>query len=203
MIAIIDYGMGNLYSVANALKKLDVSYCITNDIEKMRTCDGLILPGVGAFYDCMQTLKANGLDTFIKEEVQKGKPLLGICLGMQILFEKGYEVQECDGLGLFKGNVVLMQDTSVKIPHMGWNLLKQNKQDCIYDTLQKQPYVYYVHSYYANNYDENDVIGYSLYGNLKIVGYIRKNNVFGMQFHPEKSGEEGLKMLQTFCAVCK
>lgn len=202
MIAIIDYGMGNLHSVANALKKLNVDFCISSDLDVLQKADGLILPGVGAFYDCMQTLKDLQLDLFIKEVVKQGKPLLGICLGMQVLFEKGYEVKPCEGLGIFEGEVVLMKDNNVKIPHMGWNLLKQNKEDCMYDALKKEPYVYYVHSYYANAYNDENVIGYSTYGDLKIVGYIRKNNVFGMQFHPEKSGEEGLKMLRTFCDVC-
>ena len=118
MIAIIDYGMGNLHSVSNALNKLNIEHCITNNKEEMKKADGLILPGVGAFPDCMKTLIKQDLVSILKEEVNKGKPLLGICLGMQVLFEKGYEVEECEGLGLLSGEIVLMKDKDVKIPHM-------------------------------------------------------------------------------------
>lgn len=203
MIAIIDYGMGNLHSVSNALNKLNIEHCITNNKEEMKKADGLILPGVGAFPDCMKTLIKQDLVSILKEEVNKGKPLLGICLGMQVLFEKGYEVEEYEGLGLLSGEIVLMKDKDVKIPHMGWNRLEKFQSDTIYDSLNKDPFVYYVHSFYAQNYKEEDLIAYSNYGSIKIPGYVRKGNILGMQFHPEKSGEDGLAMLKAFASLCK
>ena len=202
MIAIIDYGMGNLHSVYNALVKVDCDAIITSDKEDLKRADGLILPGVGAFKDCMQNLKKSGLIDTIKAEVNKGKPLLGICLGMQVLFEKGYEVEECEGLGLLQGEIVLMQDPNIKIPHIGWNRLEKNRNDKLYDDLHKDPYVYYVHSYYASNYQEEDLVAYSRYGSLKIPGYVRHQNILGMQYHPEKSGEDGLLMLVKFKEMC-
>lgn len=202
MIAIIDYGMGNLHSVANALKAIDCDYKITDDIDEIKNSDGIILPGVGAFPDCIYNLqKCNLIDT-IKEEAKAGKPLLGICLGMQVLFEKSYEVTECSGLGLLKGEVVLMEEPNEKIPHIGWNKLEENHEDMIFTSVGHEPFVYYVHSYYVQNYDEKQLIGYSVYGNLKIPGYFRENNILGMQFHPEKSGEDGLTILKVFKEMC-
>lgn len=203
MIAIIDYGMGNLHSVYNALKKIDCECMITNKKEDLEKADGLILPGVGAFYDCMENLKKSGLIETIKKECANKKPLLGICLGMQVLFEKGYEVKECDGLGLLKGNIALMKDASVKIPHIGWNRLEKNHKDEIIDRFDYSPFVYFVHSYCAKDYDDEDLIAYANYGNLKIPAYVRKENVLGMQYHPEKSGEDGLFILKQFKELCK
>lgn len=202
MIAIIDYGMGNLHSVYNALVKIDCPCMITNKKDDLINADGLILPGVGAFKDCMTNLEKSGLIQTIKEEVKKGKPLLGICLGMQVLFEKGYEVEMCEGLQLLKGEVVLMKDEQVKIPHIGWNLLEENQDDFIFNQVRKKPYVYYVHSYYVNNCDEKDLIAYSTYGRLRIPGYVRNKNILGMQYHPEKSGEYGLALLKEFKEMC-
>ena len=203
MIAIIDYGMGNLHSVYNALKAVDCECVITHDIDTLKAADGLILPGVGAFYDCMQNLEKSGLITTIKEEVKKGKPLLGICLGMQILFEEGFEVQKCNGLGFLKGKIQLMKDSSVKIPHIGWNTLTKTQSDYIMDVYDKQPFVYFVHSYCLNDYDENDLIAYTTYGSINIPAYVRKGNVLGMQYHPEKSGTDGLLMLKAFKEMCQ
>ncbi|MGG7178683.1 imidazole glycerol phosphate synthase subunit HisH [Clostridium paraputrificum] len=198
MIVIIDYGMGNLKSVFNALKKIECECKISSSIDDIRNADGLILPGVGAFKDCMDNLKKSGLPSVIKEEVSKGKPLLGICLGMQMLFEKGYEVEEREGLGLLKGEVVKMVDQKVKIPHIGWNNLEKNREDSLFDGLNDDAYVYYVHSYYAQGFRNEDLVGYSNYGTLKIPGLVRKDNVIGAQFHPEKSGEIGLNILKNF-----
>lgn len=203
MIAIIDYGMGNLHSVKNALMKIDCECIITNKKEEIQQADGIILPGVGAFYDCMKNLKAADVIDVMKEEVAKGKPLLGICLGMQVLFETGYEVEKCEGLGFLKGFVTLMEDDSVKIPHIGWNKLEMNQEDILIKPSLKDKYVYFVHSYYAQGYDENDLIAYAEYGNLKIPAYVRKANVMGMQYHPEKSGEDGLQMLEQFKQLCQ
>lgn len=198
MIVIIDYGAGNLHSVYNALQKISCDCLISNQKKDLQAADGLILPGVGAFYDSMQNLENSGLVPIIKEEVNKGKPLLGICLGMQMLFEKGYEVQTCDGLGLLQGNIVLMENPLIKIPHMGWNQLFFHQQDAIMSVFDKEPFVYFVHSYYVQGYQEEDLIAYTHYADFKIPSYVRHNNVMGMQYHPEKSGKEGLLMLQQF-----
>ena len=198
MIAIIDYGMGNLKSVYNALKKINCDCIITNNHDEIKKADKLILPGVGAFPDCMDNLKKSGLIDLIKEEVNNGKYLLGICLGMQVLFEKGYEGEEKEGLGLIKGEIRKMVDPNVKIPHIGWNNLEFNRQDSMIDGLKDNAFVYYVHSYRAENYNEEDLVGYSEYGDLKIPGLVRHKNVIGAQFHPEKSGEIGLKILKNF-----
>lgn len=198
MVVIIDYGMGNLKSVYNALVKINCPCIISSDIEEIRKADKLILPGVGAFKDCMDNLNRVKLVEIIKEEVKKGKPLLGICLGMQVLFEKGYEGEERLGLGLLKGSIQKMEDTTVKIPHIGWNNLERNKEDNLLKGIKENPYVYYVHSYRATDYDNADLIGYSMYGDLKIPGLFRKGNIIGAQFHPEKSGEDGLNILRNF-----
>lgn len=198
MVVIIDYGMGNLKSVYNALVKINCSCIISSDIEEIRKADKLILPGVGAFKDCMDNLNRVKLVEIIKEEANKGKPLLGICLGMQVLFEKGYEGEERLGLGLLKGSIQKMEDTTVKIPHIGWNNLERNKEDNLLKGIKENPYVYYVHSYRATDYDNADLIGYSMYGDLKIPGLFRKGNIIGAQFHPEKSGEDGLNILRNF-----
>lgn len=198
MIAIIDYGMGNLKSVYNALKKIDCDCIITKNHDEIKKADKLILPGVGAFPDCMDNLRKSGLIDLIKEEVKNGKYLLGICLGMQVLFEKGYEGEEKEGLGLIKGEIRKMVDPNVKIPHIGWNNLEFNRQDSMIDGLKDNAFVYYVHSYRAENYNEEDLVGYSEYGYLKIPGLVRHKNVIGAQFHPEKSGEIGLKILKNF-----
>lgn len=198
MIAIIDYGMGNLKSVYNALKKIGAECKITSDKEEIRNADKLILPGVGAFKDCMDNLRKEGLIEVIREETKGGKPLLGICLGMQVLFEKGYEGEETEGLGLLKGNVTKMEEPSVKIPHIGWNNLEKNREDDMLKGIEKDAFVYYVHSYRASEYNDEDLVGYSSYGSLKIPGLFRKDNIIGAQFHPEKSGEDGLKMLINF-----
>ncbi len=198
MVVIIDYGMGNLKSVYNALKKLECECKISSDIEEIRKADKLILPGVGAFKDCMDNLNKAGLPDVIREEVSKGKPLLGICLGMQVLFEKGFEGDECEGLGLLQGEVRLMEDPNVKIPHIGWNNLEKNREDNLLNGLNDKPFVYYVHSYRATGYRDEDLVGFSTYGSLKIPGLVRKGNVIGAQFHPEKSGEIGLQILKNF-----
>lgn len=198
MIVIIDYGMGNLKSVYNALIEIGCECKISSDIEEIKKADGLILPGVGAFKDCMDNLNKANLVEVIREEAASGKPLLGICLGMQVLFEKGYEVEERDGLGLLKGEIVKMEDPAVKIPHIGWNNLEKNRGDELTEGLKEDAFVYYVHSYYAQGYNNEDLVGFSSYGKMKIPGLVRKDNVMGAQFHPEKSGEIGLTILRNF-----
>ena len=206
MIVIIDYGMGNLKSVRNALNYLGIENKISDDYDEIRKADALILLGVGAFPDAMDTIEKLGLDKVIKEETEKGKYLLGICLGMQLLFEKGYEGLERTGLGLIKGNIVKMKDDrekNVKIPHIGWNNLKYNRKDILFKNIDEGKYVYYVHSYFAQSYNNEDLVAYSEYGENKIPGIIRRNNIIGAQFHPEKSGTVGLDILKNFGELIK
>lgn len=206
MIVIIDYGMGNLKSVKNALDFLGLESKISADREEIRKADGLILPGVGAFPDAMDTIEKFSLDKIIKEEVTNNKPLLGICLGMQLLFEKSFEGIERTGLGLLKGNIVKMKEDkerNIKIPHIGWNNLIYNKKDPLFNSIEEGKFVYYVHSYFVQEYDNEDLIAYSEYGENKIPGVVRHNNVMGAQFHPEKSGDVGLAILKNFGELIK
>ncbi len=206
MIVIIDYGMGNLKSVRNALNYLGIENKISADPNEIKKADALILPGVGAFPDAMETIERLGLDKIIKEETQKGKYLLGICLGMQLLFEKGYEGLEKNGLGLLKGSIVKMKydkERNIKIPHIGWNNLNYNKKDALFNDIDEGKYVYYVHSYFAQGYNDDDLVAYSEYGENKIPGLVRCENVIGAQFHPEKSGSVGLSILKNFGELIK
>ena len=196
MTAIIDYGAGNLFSVKNALDYLGIENKVTKNAEDLRAADRLILPGVGAFPDAMRMLRESGLVEVIKEEVQK-KPLLGICLGMQMLFEKGYEFEETDGLGLIKGSVKLMTPENLPIPHIGWNELELNNPCKLLE--KGGEYVYFVHSYAADCPSEN-VAAYCDYG-MKIPALVFNGNVYGAQFHPEKSGDKGLEMLRKFAEL--
>ncbi|MEQ8154277.1 MAG: imidazole glycerol phosphate synthase subunit HisH [Clostridiaceae bacterium] len=203
MISIVDYGMGNLKSVYNAFKFLGIEAEITGDHEKIRNSDGILLPGVGAFPDAMKNLKETGLDKVILEEVAKGKPLLGICLGMQLLFSKGFEGEECDGLDIIEGEIRKLQGNDIKIPHMGWNSLEVNIKDPIMKDLPEECYVYFVHSYLGVNYLDENLVAYSNYGNNKIPAIVKKGNVYGAQFHPEKSGDVGLQILKNFRELIK
>ena len=196
MIAIIDYGAGNLFSVKNALDFLGLENKITNSADDLRSADRLILPGVGAFPDAMRMLGETGLISVIREEVQK-KPLLGICLGMQMLFEKGYEFGETDGLGLIPGSVKLMHPAGdLPVPHIGWNSLEKNVPCRLLDKCADGEYVYFVHSF-AAECDSANVAAYCDYG-MKVPALVFSGNVYGAQFHPEKSGENGLMMLKNF-----
>jgi len=206
MIVIIDYGMGNLSSVKNALNFLGLESKISSDEEDIRNAKGLILPGVGAFPDAMETVERLSLDKIIKEEVAKNKPLLGICLGMQLLFENGFEGLERKGLGLLKGSIVKMKDdkkNNIKIPHIGWNNLIYNKKDELFNYIEEGKFVYYVHSYFVQGYNDDDLVAYSEYGENKIPGVVRCKNVMGAQFHPEKSGTVGLNILKNFGELIK
>lgn len=199
MTAIIDYGAGNLFSVKNALDFLGIENKITNSAEDLRSADRLILPGVGAFPDAMRMLNESGLVEVIKEEVQK-KPLLGICLGMQMMFEKGYEFGETDGLGLIPGSVKLMHpEGDLPVPHIGWNSLEFNESCRLLDKCENGEYVYFVHSF-AAECDSRNVAAYCDYG-MKIPALVFEGNVYGAQFHPEKSGDTGLNILRCFAAL--
>ena len=199
MIAIIDYGAGNIFSVKNALDYLGLENELVSDKESIRKADALILPGVGAFPSAMKMLSDTGLVETIKEEATK-KPLLGICLGMQMLFEKGYEFEECDGLGLIKGAVRYMEEPGLIIPHMGWNKLEKLNDCKLLEGLGDNEYVYFVHSYKAECADEN-ISAYSEYGGRVPALVFEGKFVYGAQFHPEKSSETGLNILKNFAQI--
>ena len=202
MIAIIDYGVGNLFSLSSSLKAVGADTVITGDPDKIKRADKLILPGVGAFGDAIGKLKAEGLDKIIKNEAENGKPLLGICLGMQLLFDKSYEFGEYDGLGLIKGNVVPMEGRipeSLKIPHIGWNALKIKKKIPAFSEIKDGDCVYFVHSFFADDCEES-VAATTEYG-IEITAAAANGNIVGCQFHPEKSGEIGLSILRAFCGT--
>lgn len=195
MHVIIDYGMGNLASVQRAFEKLDVAVKISSRKEDLRNAKSLILPGVGAFRDAIKLLDKTGLSTVIKEEAAKGKNLIGICLGMQLLYEEGYEYGEYEGLSLIKGSIKYL-DVKLKVPHMGWNNLKFSRQDPILKYINEDEYVYFVHSYYAVS-DNSEVLAYAEY-DKNVPAVVRKDNIYGIQFHPEKSGETGISILRAY-----
>ena len=200
MIAIIDYGVGNLFSLSSSLKAIGAEAVITGDKETIKNADKLILPGVGAFSDAIAKLKATGLDKVIIEEAENGKPIMGICLGMQMLFEKSYEYGEYEGLSLIKGRVVPMEGSlpeSLKIPHIGWNSLIIKKENPLFKYIKNGDCVYFVHSFYAENCD-SDLIAATEYGKEHTAA-VAKDNIYGCQFHPEKRGKVGLSILKAFC----
>ena len=204
MIAVIDYGVGNLFSLLSSLNYVGLNTKLTNDIEEIKNAKGIILPGVGAFRDAIGNLEKYGLKETLISDAKKRKPFLGICLGMQMLFEKSYEYGEYEGLGLINGTVeeikkYIPENSDLKIPHMGWNSLIINerfKDDKILKDVNDNEYVYYVHSYFAKT-DMKNIVAYSEYG-TKIPGIVKNENVYGMQFHPEKSGDTGLKLLKNW-----
>lgn len=196
MIAVIDYGAGNIFSVKNALDYLGMESRLTNKKEDIENADALILPGVGAFPSAIDMLNKSGLVDTIKTEAKK-KPFLGICLGMQLIFEKGYEFEECDGLGLIPGSVKKMEEENLIIPHMGWNKLEVLNDCPLLSGLDKNSFVYFVHSYKADCDDKN-IAAYSNYGGRVPALVYDGSTVYGAQFHPEKSGETGLKILKNF-----
>ena len=203
MIAIVDYGVGNLFSLSSSLKALGLETEITRDADKLRAADRIILPGVGAFGDARAKLDATGLVSVIQAEAAR-KPLLGICLGMQLLFDRGFEYGEHPGLGLVPGQVVdlhgALEDKSLKVPHMGWNSLQIVKDDPLFRYVENGEYVYYVHSFYAANCLPS-TLATSRYGNVDVTGVVRNGNVWGTQFHPEKSGDTGLRLLRAFAEL--
>ncbi|MEF2819331.1 MAG: imidazole glycerol phosphate synthase subunit HisH [Clostridium sp.] len=204
MITIIDYGMGNLKSVYNALKKVNFDCQISSEVTDIEIADKLILPGVGAFKDAMDNLQNLDLILPIRKKVNDGCPLLGICLGMQMLFDEGYECELRKGLGFIEGKIKLMNSKeNLKIPHIGWNRLEFNRENKILNNINKESFVYYVHSFMATEMIDENLIAYSKYGDINIPGIVNKGNVYGMQFHPEKSGEVGLKILKNFGVLSK
>ena len=203
MIAIVDYGCGNLYSLQSSLNFLKLDSVITSDPEVIKKADKIILPGVGAFGDAVELLKKGGLHKVLKEEAEKGKYILGICLGMQLLFDKSFEYGEHKGLELVKGEIYPLSDDikgDLKIPHMGWNsLCIKDMNDPIFKYTKKGDYVYFVHSFYAKNC-EDSLLAYADY-EVKVPALVKNKNVYGAQFHPEKSGDVGLNLLKAFAEL--
>lgn len=203
MIAIIDYGVGNLFSLTCSLKKIGAECAVTSDKSALRSASGLILPGVGAFGDAAEKLEESGLDKAIKELVYRGKPLLGICLGMQLLFEKSFEYGEHVGLGLIRGEVkpLDMYVKDLKIPHMGWNSLDIKYAGCpLFKHVSDGDYMYFVHSYCGVCNDKKQLAATASYG-IEVTAAVADGNVFGTQFHPEKSGDAGLNILRAFAEI--
>ena len=199
MICIVDYGVGNLFSLRSSLKFIGADSIVSSDAEIIRQSDKIILPGVGAFEDARRKLKASGLDKVVVEEAKRGKKLLGICLGMQMLFERSYEYGEHEGLKLLSGSIVSMRDRlsgDVKIPHMGWNSVHIVKEHPIFKYVRENDFVYFVHSYYAEGCDDS-LLATTEYSR-EITAAVAKDNICGAQFHPEKSGEVGLSILRAF-----
>ena len=200
-IAVIDYDVGNLFSLSSSLAMIGADAIVTSDPAVIRAADKILLPGVGAFEDAANKLRASGLDKVVCEEARAGKPLLGICLGMQMLFEKSYEFGEFEGLGLLHGSVRPIADVipaELKIPHIGWNALDMTDTSSpIFKYIKNGDFVYFVHSFYAADC-EDSVIAISEYG-APLTAAVAKGNIFGCQFHPEKSGNVGLAILKAFC----
>lgn len=203
MIVIIDYGVGNLFSLASSFGFIGQEAIVTADEAEIAKADRLILPGVGAFGDAAKKLRDSGLDRVVLREVKAGKPLLGICLGMQLLFEKSYEYGEHEGLGLIKGAVKPIRDVisdDLKVPHIGWNSLQFGKEKSpLFRYLKEGDFVYFVHSFYGADCEES-VIATTEYG-ATLTAAVANGNVYGTQFHPEKSGEVGLSILRAFCEI--
>lgn len=202
MIRIIDYGVGNLFSLRSSLRAIGIDADYTGNPAEIRKADKLILPGVGAFRDAREALRSTGLDRVVQEEAGKGKPLMGICLGMQMLFDRSYEYGEYEGLGLIPGEIVPMEGRIPKnlpIPHIGWNELMLKQPSPLMKNTANGDYVYFVHSYYAETTAEY-VIATTDYG-VEMTAAVQKDNVYGCQFHPEKSSEVGLSILKAFCEL--
>lgn len=201
MIAIVDYGVGNLFSLSLSLAYVGADVCVTGDREKIKRAEKIILPGVGAFGDAIKKLRAACLDEVLVSEAKKGKPILGICLGMQLLFDKSFEYGEHTGLGLIKGEIRPIADKiekNLKVPHIGWNSLEfTEKKSELFKYIHDGDFVYFVHSYYAADCEES-VIANAEYG-AKLTAAVQNGNVYGCQFHPEKSGKTGLAILRAFC----
>ena len=203
MIAIIDYGVGNLFSLESSFRFIGKEAELTSNEERIRAADRVILPGVGAFADAARKLRESGLDRVVIDEVRAGKPLLGICLGMQMLFERSFEYGEHEGLGLIGGSVRPMRDiipAEMKIPQIGWNSLKlHGEKNELFKYVNEGDFVYFVHSYYGADCDDS-LIASTDYG-AQITAAVASGNVYGTQFHPEKSGEVGLNILRAFCEI--
>lgn len=203
MIAIIDYGAGNIQSVIKAMNYIGAECLVTDNREEILSCEGAVLPGVGSFEDAMNCMRNTGSDKAVYDFVKTGKPFLGICLGLQLLFESSEESPGVEGLGLLNGKVLRIPDDEgkLKIPHMGWNSLDIKKHDGLFKGIEGNPYVYFVHSYYLHAEDRDVVSSNTQYGTL-IDASVSSGNIYATQFHPEKSGEVGLSILRNFVSMC-
>ena len=203
MIAIVDYGVGNLFSLKSSLSMVGAKALVTRDAEALRAADKIILPGVGAFEDAAKKLRATGLDAVVVEQAKAGKPLLGICLGMQLLFDRSFEYGEHKGLGLLKGDVVDMRPripAELKVPQIGWNaLIFKQPEHPLFRYISEGDCVYFVHSYYASNCEQS-TLATTEYG-AELTAAVGSDNILGCQFHPEKSGRVGLNILKAFCEI--
>lgn len=198
MIAIVDYGAGNLMSVKKALDFIGEKSVITSDCKAIETAERVILPGVGSFGDAMDSMRQKGLDETVKHAALSGKPFLGICLGLQLLFESSAESPEADGLGILSGNISLIPGSNgLKVPHVGWNSVETKPESRLFGDIPSGSYLYFVHSYYLNGAEPGVVAGKTNYG-VDIECAVERGNLFATQFHPEKSGEIGLKLLKNF-----
>lgn len=202
MIVIIDYKVGNLFSLKSSFQAIGQEVKVSDNVDTIKQADRIMLPGVGAFEDAAKKLRDTGLDKVLIEEAEKGKPILGVCLGMQLLFDKSYEYGEHRGLGLIKGEVEPIRKiapSDLKIPHIGWNSLHIKKKSRLFQYMKEGDFVYFVHSYYANHCEEA-ITAATEYG-CEITACVENKNIFGCQFHPEKSGEAGLNLLRAFCEI--
>lgn len=197
MIAIIDYGIGNLHSVLNAFKSLGFDAKITSDKDEILQAEKVVLPGVGAFGDAIDTFRARGFEDVIHKIVEKNTPLLGICVGMQMLFDCSYEFGIHKGLGLLTGNIKRFEGNHLKVPQIGWNTLEIVKDSKLLKGIKNNSYVYFVHSYRLSAADIEDIVAFTEYG-VRYGAVVEKGNIYGTQFHPEKSGEVGLQILKNF-----
>ena len=201
MIAIIDYGAGNLQSVKKAFDFIGAESVITDNPETINACDKILLPGVGSFGDAMDSMTQKGLVETVKQNAMSGKPFLGICLGLQLLFEESEESPGVNGLGIFKGKIKKFSpDMGLKIPHIGWNSLEIKQKGTLFKDIPENSYVYFVHSYYLHAEDENEIATVTNYG-IDFHSAVGKNNIFATQFHPEKSGDVGLQILRNFASM--
>lgn len=203
MIAVIDYGVGNLFSLKSSLSAIGQEAVVTRDQEELDRADHILLPGVGAFGDAVEKLRSTGMDRAVLRQAAAGKPLLGICLGMQLLFEKSYEYGEHQGLGFVQGEVCPLEpdlkDPALKVPQIGWNALHILRDDPLFQYIQEGEYVYYVHSYYGKHCTAS-TLAVSDYS-IPVTGVVRAGKVYGTQFHPEKSGDTGLRILKAFAEL--
>jgi len=200
MIAIIDYGVGNLRSVEKALQSVGADVVVSSDAEVLRSANKLVLPGVGAFGDAMRGLRAPGFDVLVKDAADSGKPILGLCVGLQMMFDEGLEFGRHAGLGLIPGRVVSFPREGPRVPHIGWNQVSASGDHPLLRNLAEDPYFYFVHSYYVEAANDTDVLGWTDYG-LRYASICGRENVFGVQFHPEKSQENGLTLLKNFAEL--